>query len=135
MIYLLDTNIVSYWMRGDRRLIEKIKRHKPSELSVSTITLAEIYYGIERSPVKKRERRNKIRAILSQLSVLPFNESAALTYAQIRAGLERQGSVISERDIQIAAIAAANKLILVTHNVKEFSRIVNLKWEDWANEG
>ena len=63
MIYLLDTNIVSYWMRGDEKLISKIKSHNPSELPICTVTLAEIYYGIEKSPVKKKERRKKIELI------------------------------------------------------------------------
>jgi len=59
-MYLLDTNIISYWMRGDRRVIDRIKKHSPSDLSLSSITLAEILYGIEKSPMKKKERRLKI---------------------------------------------------------------------------
>jgi tRNA(fMet)-specific endonuclease VapC len=133
-MYLLDTNIVSYWMRGDGRLIEKIKNFSPADLSLSTITLAEIYYGIEKSPVKKRERRLKIERIKSQLEIYPFNERAAIKYGGIRVTLEKQGQPISERDLQIAAIALANKLCLVTHNIKEFGRIAKLKVEDWVSE-
>jgi tRNA(fMet)-specific endonuclease VapC len=133
-MYLLDTNIISYWMRGDLHLIQKIKHYSPSRLSLSTITLAEIYYGIAKSPVKKKERRLKIERIKSQLEIYPFNESAALKYGEIRAALERQGQVISERDLQIAAIALSKKLCVVTHNTKEFARIVGLKVEDWAIE-
>ncbi len=66
-MYLLDTNIVSYWMRGDTKVIEQLKKHAPSELALSTITLAEILYGIEKSPVKKRERLHKIQQITSLL--------------------------------------------------------------------
>lgn len=133
MVYLLDTNIVSYWMRGDKRLIKKIRSHKPSELSMSTITLAEIYYGIEKSPVKKQERREKLELIKNQLELYPFDELAARRYSVIRTRLEKNGTVISERDLQIASIAMAKKLIVVTHNVKEFERIKNLTVEDWAN--
>ena len=100
---------------------------------MSTITLAEIYYGIEKSPVKKKERRHKIDRIHSQLEIVPFDEPAAQKYSIIRTQLENQGTVISERDLQIAAIAMANRLIVVTHNVSEFGRIVGLKWEDWAD--
>ncbi len=131
-MYLLDTNIISYWMRGDLPLIEKIKSCSPAELSFSTITLAEIYYGIEKSPVKKKERRKKIERIKSQLEIYPFNERAAVKYGVLRAGLEKQGQPISERDLQIAAIALANKLCVVTHNTKEFGRIAKLRVEDWA---
>jgi tRNA(fMet)-specific endonuclease VapC len=134
MIYLLDTNIVSYWMRGDEKLISKIKSHNPSELSICTVTLAEIYYGIEKSPVKKKERRKKIERITSQLEIHAFDELAARKYAIIRSQLEKDGLVISERDLQIAAIAMANKLIAVTHNVKEFKRVAKLEVEDWATD-
>ncbi len=54
-MYLLDTHIISYWMRGDKSVIHRIKKHAPSDLSLSTITLAEIFYGIEKSPIKKKK--------------------------------------------------------------------------------
>jgi tRNA(fMet)-specific endonuclease VapC len=131
-MYLLDTNIISYWMRGDPSLVNRIKTYSPSELSLSTITLAEILYGIEKSPVKKKDRRARIHRICSQLEIHPFDESAAEKYGLIRARLEREGLVISERDLQIASIAMANRLCLVTHNTKEFTRIKDLPVEDWA---
>ncbi len=131
-MYLLDTNIISYWMCGDKGVIDRIKKHSPLNLALSTITLAEILYGIEKSPIKKRERRLKIKQISSLLGLYAFDEAAAGEYAVIRAQLEREGMVISERDTQIASIAMANKLTVVTHNVKEFGRIGKLKVEDWA---
>ena len=133
-MYLLDTNIISYWMRGDRKVIDRIKKHAPADLSLSTITLAEILYGIEKSPIKKKERKFKIEKISSLLDIYPFDEAAAGKYAIIRAQLEKNGMIISERDTQIASIAMANKLKIITHNVKEFNRIDNLKVEDWAAE-
>jgi tRNA(fMet)-specific endonuclease VapC len=132
-MYLLDTNIISYWMRGDLQLINKIKSHSPSDLSISTITLADIYYGIEKSPIKKKERRLKIEYIKSELQIFPFNEPAALKYGVIRASLEKQGRPISERDTQIASIALANRLCMVTHNAKAFRRIPKLQVEDWIS--
>ncbi|HIJ57153.1 MAG TPA: type II toxin-antitoxin system VapC family toxin [Deltaproteobacteria bacterium] len=132
-MYLLDTNIVSYWMRGMESVIDRIRSRSPSDFGLSTITLAEILYGIEKSSVKKKERRLKIEKISSLLMIYPFDEMAAIEYAVIRAELEKKGTIISERDTQIASIALANKLILVTHNVKEFNRIPKLKVEDWAS--
>ncbi|MDZ7699077.1 MAG: type II toxin-antitoxin system VapC family toxin [Deltaproteobacteria bacterium] len=131
-MYLLDTNIISYWMRGDPTVTARIKERSPSDLSLSAITLAEIWYGIEKSPVKKKERRSKIEKISSLLGIYPFDEIAARSYAVIRARLERKGVMISERDTQIAAIAEANRLTVVTHNVKEFFRVERLSVEDWA---
>ena len=82
--------------------------------------------------MKKKERRLKIKQILSLLDLYSFDEAAAGEYAVIRAQLEREGMMISERDTQIASIAMANRLIVVTHNVKEFGRIGKLNVEDWA---
>jgi len=131
-MYLLDTNIVSYWMCGDRGVIEQLKKRAPSELSLSAVTLAEILYGIEKFPIKKEERRLKIERITSLLDICYFDENAAAHYARIRSGLERKGMTISERDLQIAAVAMANRFVVVTHNVKEFSRVPGLTVEDWA---
>ena len=128
---ILDTNIVSYWMRGDEVILNKLKNQKPSDLSISTITLAEILYGIEKSPVKKKLRRDRIEAICSQLDIYPFDQDAARKYATIRSHLEKKGIPISERDLQIASIAVANQFRLITHNTKEFSRVPNLIVEDW----
>lgn len=130
--FLLDTNITSYWMRGDPKIIDKLKKHIPSELSLSTITFAEILYGIRKSNIKKKERLNKINSICDQLDIFAFDKSAADKYGTIRVNLERKGIPISERDLQIASIALANDLIVVTHNIKEFDRVPDLVCEDWA---
>ncbi len=131
-MFLLDTNIISYWMRGDQKIIKKLKMHKPYELSLSTITIAEIFYGIRKSNVKKKERLDKIESICAQIDIFPFDKTAADNYGTIRVYLERRGIPISERDLQIASIAMANNLIVVTHNVKEFERISGLIFQDWA---
>lgn len=131
-MFLLDTNIVSYWMRGDQNIINEIKNYRPCDLSISTITLAKILFGIEKSNIKKTERSKKLCSIRSQLELYSFDESANEKYGVVRAYLEKRGIPISERDLQIAAIAAANDVVLVTHNTKEFSRVQGLNLEDWA---
>ena len=134
MIYLLDTNIVSYWMRGDSRVIRKISEKSPSDLSISLITYAEICYGIEKSLHRREERREKLKNIGSLIDIIPMDIQAAHRYAKIRVYLERQGAVISERDVQIASIAQSRDLILVSHNVKEFERVQDLTVEDWYSD-
>ena len=94
-MYVFDTNIISYWMRGDPSLVNRIKSYSPSELSLSTITLAEILYGIEKSPVKKKERRAKIRRICSQLEIHPFDEPAVEKCGLIRARYSRHPRVLT----------------------------------------
>ena len=76
-----------------------------------------------------RTQRNFIQRFTS----LPFNDQAAEIYGNIRAKLELQGTPIGPYDLQIAAIAIANNLTLITHNVAEFSRVTELSWEDWEN--
>jgi tRNA(fMet)-specific endonuclease VapC len=132
MELLLDTNIVSYWMRGDESIISRMKTYRPCDLAISTITLAEILYGIEKSPFKKKQRREKLDNILSQLEIIPFDELAAEKYGMTRVYLEKKGIPISERDLQIAAVALANHLVIITHNTNEFKRVPGLGVEDWA---
>ena len=130
-MYLLDTNIVSYWMRGEARILGRLRSHPPSELALSSITLAEILCGIEKSPSRKGERRERIARILSQLELHPFDEAATRRYATVRARLEESGQPISERDTQIAAVALSRRLTVVTSNTREFGRVDGLKIEDW----
>lgn len=112
-------------------VIDRIKRYRPCDLAIATITLAEIHYGIEKSPVKKKERREKINQIQAQLELYPFDEESAYQYASIRTFLEKEGTPISERDLQIASIALANNFEVVTHNTKEFQRVPYLTVYDW----
>lgn len=119
-------------MRGDLHVLDRIKSHSPSDLALSTITLAEICYRIEKSPNKKKERKEKIEQIRAALHIYSFDENAARHYASIRNQLQKNGTSISERDTQIASIARANKQVVVTHNTKEFMRVSRLKVEDWA---
>ncbi len=131
-MFLLDTNIVSDWMRSDPIVMRHIENHAPAELAIPAISLAEILYGIEKSSVRKRERTTKIRRIAGLLEIIPFDERSAPKYAKIRATLEKAGRMIGERDMQIAAIALATHRVMVTHNVSEFQRIEKLRVEDWA---
>jgi len=128
---LLDTNIVSYWMRGEQSILDRLEKERPDNLSISTITLAEILFGIEKSPHRKKERNNKIDRICSQLEIYPFDIAASRQYAVIRAYLEKNGIPISERDLQIASIGLAKEFKIITHNTKEFDRIPGLSIEDW----
>ena len=80
-------------------MIDRIKSKSPSDLALSTVTMAEIYYGIEKSPNKKRLCCEKFKMICTQLEIFPFDEPAALKYGTIRARLEKQGMVISERNL------------------------------------
>lgn len=129
--YLLDTNACIVYIRnlhsGVRRKLESLPK---SEIAVCSIVKAEMFYGSMKSenPQKSLIIQQKF---FNQFHSLPFDDEAALIFGEIRADLAKKGTPVGAYDLQIAAIALANNLILVTHNTKEFSRINNLKTEDW----
>ena len=129
--YLLDTNVCINYITGRSvPLRDKIVATHPTEIAVCSIVKAEMFYGSMKSqfPQKSLEEQNKF---FRQFESLPFDDTAALIFGELRAGLAKKGTSIGAYDLQIAAIALANNLTLVTHNTKEFGRINDLKMEDW----
>ena len=131
MIYLLDTNTCIQYLTGRNSLVvEKLKAHKPSDIVLCDVVKSELYYGAYKSD-RQDKNLQVLNAFFSEFISLPFDEPAAKKAGEIRANLSALGTPIGPYDLQIAAIAYVNKLILVTHNVKEFSRIQKLRFEDW----
>lgn len=131
MKYLLDTNVCIRYLNGRVPQIRaRLLALDKTDIAVSIITKAELYYGSGKSqtPARSRERQD---LFLDWFTLLPFDDAAVEQYAVLRVALEQHGTPISHPDMQIAAIALANGLILVTHNTAEFSRISGLLLEDW----
>jgi tRNA(fMet)-specific endonuclease VapC len=131
MPYSLDTNICVRILRGNSpKLLARISSIAPGEIFVCAITRAELLYGAEKSnrPVETLE---KLLNFLKPFPTLPFDDKAAQVAGIERARLEAIGLPVGPYDLLIASIALANDVILVTHNTREFSRIVGLKIEDW----
>jgi tRNA(fMet)-specific endonuclease VapC len=101
-----------------------------NEVAVSTITKAELFYGSSKSQTPERSRQKQIEFLTTVIS-LPFDDAAAIIYGPLRFNLEQQETPISQNDMLIATVALTHGLILVTHNVREFSRIQGLNIEDW----
>ena len=132
MMYLLDTNICIYIIKKKPiDVLKTLKRKSNSEIFISSITIAELEYGISKSLYPER---NKVALIefLSLFNILPFTDKDAAEYGKIRASLEKKGQPIGSMDFLIASQALSNELILVTNNVKEFQRLEGLKIENWA---
>jgi len=130
--YLLDTNIVSYFIKGiNDGLVTRMERgFKAQNIAISAVTRAELRFGMEMMDAKDK-RRTRITLLLNDLPALPWNSDAADLFGEIKARLQRQGKPIGEFDTQIGAHALAEGLILVTHNTRHFERIAGLKLEDW----
>ena len=134
MKYMLDTNICIYAVKKKFLcLSENLTAHYDEGICISSIVKSEIEYGICKSAVPEKNRR-AFEILLKDFPVLPYDESAAKEYGEIRAALEKIGTPIGGNDLLIAAHCRALNYILVTHNLKEFSRVENLEIEDWTVE-
>lgn len=132
MIYMLDTNICIYAMKKKpEKVLLRLKEELDNGVCISSITLAELEYGMKHSSSPAKNEQALLR-FLVPLSILPFGSSAATEYGEIRAYLQSQGTPIGSLDMLIAGHARAEKLILVTNNVGEFKRVPELEVENWA---
>lgn len=129
MRFMLDTDSVSYAIRGVGKVGERIVERKPSDLCLSAITLAELRFGVERR--KSRKLDQAVTAFLSDIVVVPFDEVCAVTFGRIAAKLAEAGEPIGEADTLIAAHALTLGLTLVTNNERHFRRVAGLKIVSW----
>ncbi|MDZ4728841.1 MAG: type II toxin-antitoxin system VapC family toxin [Xanthomonadales bacterium] len=128
--YMLDTNMVIYVIK--RRPLSVLERfnQRAGQLCISSITLAELHHGVEKSEQVGRNLA-VLEDFVSRLDVLPYAAEAAAQYGDIRADLERKGQVIGVNDLHIAGHARSEGLVLVTNNESEFARVDGLRVENW----
>ncbi len=131
MPYLLDTDIISATLRRQPHLgvIRRIASVPPTDQFTTAISLAELVFGAHR--IGRTDLLERIHQIGDYLPVLPFDETAARVFGQLKAELERVGTPLAEPDLRIAAIALAAQLTLVTGNVRHFARVPGLALENW----
>ena len=137
MKYLLDTNICIYIINEkSEKVLRKFEQYPVYEFGISSITHAELQYGIEKSKNKtKNTNQDALDEFLLPLTILPFHGKKLVTcYGEIRASLESKGKTIGPLDMLIAAHALSLDLTIISNNIKEFSRIPNLKCENWIRE-
>ncbi len=129
--YMLDTNIVIYVIkRRPIELLEVFNRHA-GQMCVSSITLAELLHGVEKSTLPDHNLK-QVEDFISRLEVLSYGSKAAAHYGDIRADLERKGMPIGVNDIHIAGHARSEGLTLVTNNLQEFERVEALRLTNWV---
>lgn len=131
MSYLLDTNAwIHYLNPGDSPIKHKIRTIPPSQIFLCSVVKAELYFGAYKSS-RRDANLSLLEKLFTQFACLPFDGQTARVFGEIRANLAAKGNPIGPYDLQIAAIALGHGLILVTHNVQEFSRVPGLVLEDW----
>jgi tRNA(fMet)-specific endonuclease VapC len=128
-MFMLDTDSVSFALRGQGNVASRIAQRRPSELCISAITVAELRFGADRR--KSTRIHQLIDLFTATLAVVPFDETCAARYGVIASELARRGTPIGQFDVLIAAHALTIRATLVTNNVKHFSRVRGLEVENW----
>lgn len=131
MRYLLDTCVISDFIKGEPNTLARIRQTPPSEIAVSSITVMELRYGLQLNPQRAQKVEPVISNFLTSVVLLPFDEVDAEQAGQIRSSLKTQGQPIGAYDVLIAATALRHQLIMVTANQREFERIPGLQVENW----
>jgi len=132
MHYLLDTNICIYLIKKrPLQVLKRFRQHSPQDVAISTITLFELEYGVEKSQYSQRSK-DALAKFLLPLNLINLDRSSTIEAANIRAQLEKKGMPIGPYDLLIAGLARSQNMTLVTNNIKEFERVVNLHLENWV---
>ncbi len=132
-MYMLDTNICIYVLKNHSdKLRHKFKVTK--DICISSVTYAELCFGIENgSDNLKEERWRQLGIFTQRLLIDPLDENSGKHYGSIRAQLKKDGTPIGNNDLLIAAHARSIDAVLVTNNVREFNRVPNLVVENWIS--
>ena len=134
MRYMLDTNICIYLIKQQpQEVIDKFQGIAPGEIAISSVTVAEMMYGVAKSQHKEKNK-SALESFLAPLEIVDFDFKAAQRYRTVRAYLEKMGIPTGAYDLMIAAHALSLDLVLVTNNEREFQRISDLIIETWVNQ-
>ena len=133
MGYLLDTCVISDFVKGEENTLKRLKSTSPSDIFISSLTVMEVKYGLYINPERAIKIQSVIEIFLSSIVILPFGTEEAEQAAKVRSILKIAGTPIGSYDVLIAATALTNNHIIVTSNVREFQRVPSLKIENWRS--
>ena len=129
---ILDSNIISYYLRGDPLVVSRLQALSPRDIGVPAIVEYELRYGLLRLPPEAATPRlAALAALLRAMQLLPFDSVCAAQAARLRVDLEAAGTPIGPHDTLIAATALRHQATLITRNIREFSRVPGLQWLNW----
>ena len=134
-MFIFDTDIYTNVMRKvpSEILLNRLKKVPRRDQFTTTITIAEVYYGIMKASNRPRLLKLFEDVLLPRATILPFDFSAAKKYGEIRSYLEEQGTPLAHADLQIASISLSMNMTLITGNLKHFQRVPRLAVENWLN--
>lgn len=130
-MYLLDTDIVIYALKGHRGVVENLKNRLHSEIAISAVTLMELYYGAYKSQ-NIESNLAKVNRLETVLEILPADRGIVETFGRLKSNLEKKGRPLDDFDLILAATALSHNMVLVSNNQRHYRRIAGLKTENWA---
>ncbi len=134
MKYLLDTNTcIRHLNQRSESITQRLQQTSEDDIALCSVVKAELFFGAMKSQNSEKTLLRQ-RVFVERFQSLPFDDPCSLIYGRIRADLQRVGTPIGGNDLMIASIALANDLTLITHNTREFGRVINLQIEDWEVE-
>jgi len=131
MKYIIDSDILIYFLKGQAKVVEHITKLETDEIATTIINHTELLFGAFNSE-KKKQNLELIENFLDKVQILAFCKDSSYIFAEQKALLKKQGKIIADMDLMIASIAIQNHGILVTNNTKHFDRINKLKIENWS---
>jgi tRNA(fMet)-specific endonuclease VapC len=129
-MYLLDSNILIYWLKGQGNVAQHLQAKSPLQIKVPAPALFELEYGTAKSH-RPQLQRNFIDTVVLKLDILPLDYPSAKAAGLLRSALEGKGNLIGPYDLLIAGIAIAHNLTVITRNTREFARVPGLQVENW----
>ena len=133
MTYLLDTCVISDFIRGEPKVVSKMLSLPPNAIAVSTISRMEVEYGLSLNEERAKNLRPKIKVFFDSVHLLPFSGEDAVNAADVRSKLKKAGLPVGPCDILLAGAALNRDLVFVTSNDKEFQRVDGLRIENWIS--
>ena len=133
MKFLLDTCVLSDFVRGNTGTLSSLRAKSPTDIAISSVTWMEVRYGLELNPERAKRIEPLVEALTASIETLSYDRDDAAVSAQWRARLRVLGTPIGPYDLMIAGCALNRGLILVTSNTREFSRITGLQLENWRS--
>ena len=131
MRYIVDSDILIYFLKKHPQVTQKFEATDPGQIGTTIINYAELLFGAYNS-AKVQQNLSSIKSFLETISIINFDKNAGEIFAQLKTNLRKSGKVIADLDLIIASICLSNDFILVTNNTKHFSRIEELKIENWS---
>ena len=131
MKYLIDTDILSYFLKSYPQVVSQFNATEPDDLATTIINYTELLFGAYKS-AKVEQKLVAMKAFLETLTIINFDKRSGEMFAQLKAGLQQHGTIVADMDLMIASICLTNGCVFVTNNTKHFGKIPGLTLENWS---